>query len=137
MTEILHKDLSYEVVGALFDVQKAIGAGHRELIYQRAVAEALKDRKLTFKEQVKFPVVFLGKVLTQQRVDFLIEEKIILEIKSRVHFTQSDYRQLTSYLVASTLGLGILAVFTPDGVRYRRVLNLPNMTNNKPESLIS
>ena len=121
---LVEKELSYTVVGALFAVFNEIGYGHKETVYQRALAAALREKKLKFREQVHTELIAFGEVVGKYYLDFLVEEKIIVEIKALANFRAMDYRQAKSYLQATKLPPAILASFTPDGVRYRRVLNI-------------
>lgn len=127
---LIHEELSYQTLGALFDVMNEIGYGHKEHIYQKATAVALEKRKVLFREQVQVKIEMMGVPVGDGYVDFLIEEKIILEIKSSISFRAADYRQVHSYLQTSGLQLGILAAFSPSGVRYRRVLNTEPFRNS-------
>ena len=122
--EIIHKELSYEVMGALFDVFNEIGYGHKEKIYQKALSQVLKQKKISFDEQIKTDLYMKEEVVGIYFLDFLIENKIVLEIKSRTNFRAADLRQAKAYLNSLNLQLAILATFTPSGVKYRRILNI-------------
>ncbi|TAL20579.1 GxxExxY protein [Patescibacteria group bacterium] len=75
-SDLVHPELSYAIVGALFDVYNTLGHGHLEKTYQRAVAQSLKDRKLSFREQVPVPVTYRGTAVARQFLDFLIEDAV-------------------------------------------------------------
>ena len=124
MTELVYKEMSYLIVGVLFEVFKEIGYGHKEYVYQKAISLYLTKNQLQYDEQIRFDLIVLGEKITTSILDFLIEDKIILEIKSRSHFRTADYRQVLRYLKTTNKKLAILATFTPGGVRYRRVLNI-------------
>ncbi len=123
-TDLIYPELSYDIVGALFKVFSAVGAGHKEAVYQRTTALALQDAQVSFKEQVYLPLLFKKEIVGKYFLDFLIEDKIILELKVRNYFSLSDIKQVIRYLKTYKLKLGILAHFTKDGVRYKRILNL-------------
>ncbi len=122
--KILHPKLSYQIVGLLFAVYNELGCDYQEKYYQRAVAQALKNSGISFKEQVLVPLEFQGKNIGRYFLDFLIEEKIILEIKRGDHFSIGNIRQIYCYLKATNLDLGILANFTSTGIRYKRIVNI-------------
>lgn len=122
--KVIYPKLSYEIVGILFDVWNTVGYGHKESFYQKAVAKSLKDKNLSFKEQAGVRVKYRGEEIGIYFLDFLIEDKIILEIKKREYFSKKDIDQLYAYLKATKLKLGIIAHFTKPGVKFRRVLNL-------------
>ncbi len=122
--KVIYPELSYEVIGALFDVWNNIGYGHKENFYQRAIAKNFKDRGIPFKEQVGVRVRYKDEDLGIYFLDFLINNKLVLEIKKREYFSRKDIEQLYSYLKATNLKLGIIAHFTSSGVKTKRVLNL-------------
>jgi GxxExxY protein len=122
--DLVYKELCYQIVGVLFDVYKELGHGHPEKTYQRAVAVLLEKRKYKFVEQLYSPVIFEGKVVGKNYMDFLIEDKVVLEIKKGDYFIPSDIDQVNKYLVAKNLQLGILAYFAPRTVHWKRIVNL-------------
>jgi len=121
---LLYEDLSYEVLGVLFETFNEIGPSHRESVYQKAISVLLSHRKLDYREQFRIPIVIKGIEVGVHQVDFEIAGKILLEIKSRTHFRAVDFRQTIGYLKVSGYKLAILAMFTTGGVKFRRVLNV-------------
>ena len=83
---LLYPELSYKIVGTLFQVSNKLGGGYLEKYYQKAVAECLKTEGLKFAEQVHAPFMFNGVKIGQCFLDFLIEDKIILELKKGNRF---------------------------------------------------
>jgi len=73
--------LSYEIVGCAFEVYNELGPGHSERTYQKAMAVMLKKRNLNFIEQLHAPVSFKDEKLNGRFMDFLVEEKVIVELK--------------------------------------------------------
>lgn len=122
--DMVQPELSYRIVGALFDVYNALGHGLLEKTYQRAVAEALKNRGLAFKEQVPVPIAFQGVEVGKQYLDFLIEDKVILELKQGDRFKKGNLDQVNAYLKSGNKQLAILANFTKEGVLFRRIVNI-------------
>ncbi len=122
-SDIIEPELSYKIVGTLFDVSNALGSGYSENYYQRAVALAFEDAGLKFRREVLLPVMFHGKAVGRQRCDFLVEEKVIIEIKKGVAFSRHNAEQIFNYLKASNLPLAILANFTSKGVIFKRIVN--------------
>ncbi len=98
--------------------------GRSEKVYQRAVALGLKDSGLEFKEQFYMPLIYKNKQIGNNRFDFLIADKMILEIKKGDRFIKSHIDQVYSYLVGSNLKLGILAYFAPRNLHFKRIVNL-------------
>lgn len=122
--DLVYPELCFQIVGALFETFKELGHGYQERYYQRAIANELKLQGLNFKEQVSIPLEYKGNKIGRYFLDFLIEDKVVLEIKRDRSFSRKNLEQVLAYLKAYKLKLGIVAVFTPDGVRYKRIVNL-------------
>ncbi len=122
--DLIYPELSYQIVGVLFEIFKQLGSGYLEKYYQRAIALELKRCGLKFEEQVLSPVYYKEEKLGDCYLDFLIENKIILEIKKDKNFSKKNIEQVVSYLKNSNLKLGILANFTKAGLKFKRILNI-------------
>ena len=122
--KLIYPKLSYKIVGILYDVFNEIGGGHRENYYQKALALALQENKITFKGQIVIPLKYKENKIGKYVLDFLIENKIVLEIKKDNIFRKSNIQQIYTYLKATGLKLGILANFTNNGVKFKRILNI-------------
>lgn len=122
--KVIYPELSYKVIGALFEVFNELGYSYREVYYQKAVAKVLRNLGIEFQEQVYMPLIFKGERIGRAVCDFLIGGKIILEIKHGDRFPTQDIKQLFTYLRANNLKLGILARFSSKGLKFRRVLNI-------------
>ncbi len=121
-TKIILPELSFETVGACFDAYNEIGGGRQEKYYQRAVAIMLLKRKLTFEAQHKVPLLCEGITVGWYALDFLIDGKIALELKSGSRFQKEDYVQIKNYLSTCNVPLGILVLFGKSKVLFQRVL---------------
>lgn len=122
--DLIYKDLTYKIIGALFGVYNELGYGYQEKYYQRAIAASLNSLKLKFKEQVNLPLKFKQNTIGRYFLDFLIEDKIVLEIKKDSKFHRNNIEQVFAYLKAFDLKLGMLANFSRDGVKIKRIVNL-------------
>jgi len=123
-TDILHPELSYKIIGCAFDVFNELGPGFHEKYYQRALAEAFNNQKLKFLEQkgciLKYKDVIIGK----QYLDFLVDDKIIVELKKGNQFSKRHIEQVLNYLKTNKLELAILINFTNEGVVSKRIINI-------------
>ncbi len=90
------------------------------------VAKLLKNNNLKFTEQTYFPIKITEEKIGNYYLDFLIENKIVLEIKKDTEFRRKNIEQVYNYLKYTNLKLGILANFTKNGVRFKRILNINN-----------
>jgi GxxExxY protein len=121
---LIYADECYRIMGLIFNVYNDIGYGHKENFYQKAIAETFKENKIEFTEQLKAKIKYKEKDLGVYILDFLVFNKIILELKQRDYFSSKDILQLSRYLKATGIKLGILIHFTSKGVRYKRILNI-------------
>lgn len=123
MVKLIYSELSYKVVGVLYEVYNQLGYGHREKVYQNAIAQEFEIRKIIFKREVYFPVLYKEKIISKYYYDFVIEDKLLLEIKVSQDFYQSDISQVLAYLKSKKYRLGILAVFSSKELKYKRIVN--------------
>ena len=122
--DLLYPELSYQIVGILFEVSNAMGIGFQEKYYQKAIAALLKKLGIKFKEQVVVELKINNEVVGKGIIDFIIDEKIILEIKKGDRFLKQNIDQVFGYLKMSDLKLGILANFTSKGLIFKRIVNV-------------
>jgi len=111
-TDLLYPELSYKIIGCAFDVYNALGSGHHEKYYQRALAESFSGQGLNFAQQVNFPLKYKEKIIGRNFLDFLVENKIVVEIKKGEHFSKTYIDQVMEYLKLSNLKLAILINFS-------------------------
>ncbi|OFX40260.1 MAG: hypothetical protein A2X08_05760 [Bacteroidetes bacterium GWA2_32_17] len=122
--DLVYPELCYQIIGILFEVYNELGYGHAEKIYQKAVAIALKNAGLKFIEQKYYPLKFKGEKIGSGFFDFIIEDKIVLELKKGNRFVKAHIDQVYEYLVSNNLKLGILSYFAPRNLHYKRIVNL-------------
>ena len=110
-THILYKDLSYAICGAVIEVHRHLGPGQIEANYERALAHELTARAIPFQRQVAIDSFYKGERIGEFVVDMIVDDKIILELKSVVQVHQVHRAQLLGYLRATGLRLGLLINF--------------------------
>lgn len=122
--DLLYPELSYEVQGAVYAVSNSYGIGFKEKIYQNALTEELAKRKIPFTQQQRINIYSLesGKILGTYIPDFVIDDKIILEIKASDFTTGNDLRQQQSYLRASKYEIGYLVNFCTEKLFVKRFI---------------
>lgn len=121
---VIYPELSYEVVGILFDVYNELGYGYSEKHYQRAIAQAFRNRGIRFQEQVYIPLQFQGQAISKFFFDFVVDDKIILELKREGRFSRQYIAQVNNYLKSSGMKLALLVNFGKDGVKFKRLVNI-------------
>jgi len=87
----------------------------------------LQEKKIKCKRQVPYKISVKGEVIGRYFLDFLIEDKIILEIKRGNYFPKRNIKQIKGYLKATNMKLAIIACFTSNGVKFFRALNPSNI----------
>ncbi len=122
--KLIYPELSYKVVGVLFEAYNTLGSGHKESVYQKALALLFLRHGIRFSEQHQVDLIVNDTIITRGRVDFLIEEKILLELKTGDYFRPINIKQLYTYLKSTNLKLGILSNFTSRGLIFKRIVNL-------------
>ena len=122
--DLVYPDLSYIIVGCAYDVFNELGGGLPEKFYQRGFAKIFEIKKIPFRQQVYFPLKIKGHVIAKTYFDFLVFEKVIVELKKDNKFSRSNIEQVNSYLKISGLKLALLINFTSDGVVFRRLVNI-------------
>ncbi|HXB42293.1 MAG TPA: GxxExxY protein [Bacteroidia bacterium] len=122
--KLIYSDISYKIIGAAFTVYNELGFGHMEKIYQRALAKELHLQNLNFKEQVSYKVLYKGENIGNSFLDFLVEDKVIVELKKCDHFSKKNIDQVVNYLKISDLKLAMLINFSKNGVLHKRLVNL-------------
>lgn len=122
--DLLYKKLSYDVRGAAFDVKENYGPGHKEILYQRAFAEELSLRGINYEREKPIRIYSpkTKKVIGSYQPDFIVEDKIIVELKALEIMPPKMMDQLYSYLRNSEYELGFLINFSSGGVDIKRVI---------------
>lgn len=122
--DLVYPELSYKIMGCAFEVYNELGFGHAEKFYQRAMAIQLKKEGIEYKEQVYTPLKFKGEIIGKQFFDFLVEDKVIIELKKNSNFSKGNIDQVKQYLQTSKLQLAILINFSPTSVVSKRIVNV-------------
>ncbi len=123
MTE---NEISYKVIGAIYKVYNKLGPGLLESVYEAALCYQLRKEGLKVDNQVKLSVIYDGHVLpVDLRLDVLVEDKVIVELKSVTEMKAVYGKQLLTYLKISNLKLGLLVNFDTSDIRssIHRVVN--------------
>jgi len=121
--KVIYQKLSYKIVGVLFKVHGELGGRYQEKYYQRAIEEELKKSNIRYKKEISVDLKYNNKKIGKYILDFLIENRIILEIKTVPKLHPEDFRQVLAYLKAKNIKLGILANFRGSKLVFKRILN--------------
>lgn len=119
-------EITYKIRGAIFNVYNALGPGLLEVVYEKAMVYELKKKGLKVKEQEPCPVIYDGHDLgLDLRIDLLVEDTVIVELKSVLELKEVFYKQTMTYLKLAHKHVGILVNFNTDNIMesIHRVLN--------------
>jgi GxxExxY protein len=124
-------DITYAIRGAVFEVNRVLGPGFLEKVYENALTIELKSRGLNVENQIPIKVVYKDKPIGDYIADILVETKVIIEVKTVSKLDKIHEAQLLNYLKATGIHLGLLVNFKhPKAEVKRMVLNMPEGNNN-------
>jgi GxxExxY protein len=114
--------LTYKIIGIAYEIYNKIGPGYVEKVYQNAFEEKLKENKINYKREIYCNLQLDNKNIGKFFLDFLIENKVILETKSRNEIFKKDVAQILNYLRLNKIKLGLVILFSSTGVKIKRII---------------
>ena len=123
MAELLYKELSYQIRSVLFEVYNTLGPGFREETYKITTLAEMRRRGMKTAREVEIEVKFKGEIIDKCRLDIVVEDVVILELKAVDELHPRHRAQLLSYLKASGLRLGLLVNFGSERLQIVRLIN--------------
>ncbi len=118
-----YEDLTYKIVGCAMEVHKHLGNGFQEVVYQRALAIEMQMQGIDFSREHEMPLQYKGHDIGTRRVDFFVEDKIMVEIKAIINLEDVHLAQAMNYVEAYNLEIGLLINFGSKSLQYKRVHN--------------
>jgi len=123
MPNIIHKSESYKLLGLLFEVHNNLGKGFLEIVYKDAIEYELEKSKILFDREKEYVVNYKDIILKHKfYADFIVFDKIILEVKSCSHISDSHIAQAMNYLKVSGNKLAIIVNFNNESLEYKRII---------------
>jgi GxxExxY protein len=116
-------DLTYKIIGCAMKVHNTMGNGFQEVIYQRCLAVEMHRRELNFIREQEIPIYYEGVHVGTRRVDFLVEEKLMVELKALIKLEDVHLAQGLNYLTAYQLDTGLLINFGARSLDFKRLFN--------------
>lgn len=123
MPKIILPKLSYKITGILFKTHNELDRFCNEKQYGDYIENLLKENDIKYKREIIIPESFVGEHKGRNKVDFIIKDRVILELKAKRILTKEDYYQTKRYLEALGLKLAILANFRDKYLKPKRILN--------------
>ena len=118
---LAHEGLTGGVIGAAIAVHRVLGPGFLESIYEKALAMELRSRKIPFRRQMAVPVLYLGFEVGLHRLDFLVADRIVVELKTARQLENIHFVVVRSYLRATGCEHGLLVNFANTTLEVKRV----------------
>ena len=114
--------LTGDIIACAMEVHKVLGNGFQEVIYQRALALEMNARGLEFEREFEMGIQYKGEDIGTRRVDFFVEDKIMVEIKAIIQLEDVHLAQAINYLEAYKLDIGLLINFGNKSLQFKRVM---------------
>ena len=115
--------MSNQIIGAAIKVHKELGPGFLESIYEEALKVELSNNELDFASQMEVQIEYLGVPVGLHRLDLLVQNEVIVELKAVKELADIHFAQLRSYLKATGIKVGLLLNFSKPTLEVRRVVN--------------
>lgn len=113
--------LTHKIIGCAMEVHNILGNGFQEVIYQRALAIELKEQGVSFLREQEMPLFYKGHEIGSRRADFLVEDKVMVEIKAITKLEDVHLEQGLNYLTAYNLDIGLLINFGGCKLEFKRL----------------
>ena len=118
-----HEELTHKIIGCAMEVHRYLGNGFQEVIYQRALAIEMALQGLSFDREKEMPVYYKDEHIGTRRVDFFVENGIMVEIKALIQLEDVHLAQAINYLEAYNMKIGLLINFGARSLQFKRVHN--------------
>lgn len=121
-----YSDLTGSIIGCAMEVHKTLGNGFQEVIYQRALAIEFELQKLDYSREFEMLLHYKGNEIGTRRVDFLVEDVVMVELKAVIQLEDVHLAQAINYLEAYNLEVGLLINFGSKSLQFKRVMKNKN-----------
>lgn len=119
----MNDELTYKVIGCTMKVHNVLGNGFQEVIYQRCLAIELEKASVAFMREVEQTIYYEGIDVGTRRADFVVEEKVMVELKALINLEDVHLAQAKNYIVAYDFPIGLLINFGAVSLQYKKVFN--------------
>jgi GxxExxY protein len=126
-----YEELTHKIIGCAMKVHSILGNGFQEVIYQKALAIELKKQALNYQREMEMDIYYSGYKIGTRRVDFFVEDVIMVEIKALIKLEDVHLAQAMNYCQAYKLPIGLLINFGSKSLEYKRVYNVNHPLNKE------
>ena len=123
MSEIARDELTYQIIGCAMKVHNTLGNGFQEVVYQQCLAIEMERAGLDFSREVEQPIHYEGVVVGTRRADFIVANRVVVELKALTTLEDVHIAQAKNYVVAYGFSVGLLINFGAQSVEHRRIFN--------------
>lgn len=116
-----HEDITCKIIGCAMAVHRELGNGFQEVVYQRALEVEMHLNNINFAREVEVPLFYKNHEVGTRRMDFLVEEQIMVELKSVIYLEDVHLAQAINYLEAYNKDIGLLINFGAKSLEFKRV----------------
>ena len=138
MSQLKHQDITSKIIGAAFEVHNFLGNGFQEVIYQRALAWEMQQKELEYSREIEQHIFYkdLIEPIGTRRVDFLVEQKVLVELKAVKAIEDTHIAQVLNYIKAYRLEIGLLINFGAKRMEFKRLILTGRHLDNKSARLL-
>ena len=129
MADYKFKEITEKIIGAAMKVHAALGNGFQEVIYQRALEIEMEEYGLKFAKEFEMPIYYKDRKVGVRRVDFFVENKIMVELKAVIQLENVHLAQAKNYLEAYNMQVGLLINFGSPSLQFKRLENIKYQEN--------
>jgi len=122
-TELKYHEITGQVIGCAMKVHRYFGPGFPEIVYQRTLMIELKIIPLVCDSEVEKEIFYEGHLITKRRLDLIVENNILVELKAVVEIDNSCYAQIINYLRVFNIEVGLLLNFGASSLQFKRFIN--------------
>lgn len=129
--ELKYGDITEKIIGCAMTVHRKMGAGYSEIIYSRCLAIEFDKVGLKYQRELEWPVYYDEIIVGKRRVDFMVEDKVAVEIKTLHELTNKELAQGLNYLESHKIEIGLLINFGSKSLQFKRLINEQKLFNQK------
>lgn len=123
MHSLIYKEDAYKIIGLCMEVHNQLGKGFNEIVYADALEIEFTDNNINYSRETQFSIDYKGNLLPHRyKADFIVDNKIVLELKAVECLNSAHIKQTLNYLAVSKLKLGLLINFGEDSLKYKRII---------------
>jgi GxxExxY protein len=134
---MIKDELTYKIIGCSMKVHNTLGNGFQDVIYQRCLAIELQNAQIQFEREKEQKIYYDGFDVGTRRADFVVENKVIVELKALINLEDVHLAQAKNYVVAYDFPLGLLINFGSQSLQYKLIFNPKfNQTNSENSKIL-